>query len=131
MTPLFAEPTLAEPKLAEPTLAEPTLAEPTLAEPTPMQSLDQAQESVERHVDKVVSNFDVSKLTEKPKRDLLTLAIGGVAGLVVGGFLGNLGIVNIEVLGLAVIPIAGGLAGLYLANEGYFDGAREMVGSKL
>jgi len=102
-----------------------------VAVPAQAQSLGEVQQSVERGVSNVVDNFDVNKLTEKPQRDLLTLAIGGVAGFAVGGFLSNLGFVNIEVLGLAVIPIAGGLAGLYLANEGYFDGVRDMVGSKL
>jgi hypothetical protein len=102
----------------------------SVAIPTQAQSLGEAQQSIGDNVSSVVKNFDVKKLTQKPQRDLLTLAIGGIAGFAVGGFFSGLGILDIQVLGLAVIPMATGLAGIYMANEGYFDGLRDMVGGK-
>lgn len=99
-----------------------------VANPVHAQSLSEVQQSVGQGVSDVVNNFDINKLAEKPQRDLLTLAIGGIAGYAAGSFFRGLGLLNVEVLGLAIIPIIGGVAGLYLANEGYFDGVRGMVG---
>jgi len=34
------------------------------------------------------------------------------------------------VLGSSIVPFAGGLAGIYFANEGHFDRLRNMLGDK-
>lgn len=103
---------------------------PLLAGPVPSQKLDEIQQTIQNNVNAVVKNFDVNKLTEKPQRDLLTLVIGGVAGFATGGMISHLGLLRIEALGVSVIPVASGLAGIYLANEGYFDKLRGMVSGK-
>lgn len=101
-----------------------------VAEPAPVQKLDEVQRSVSGNVGDVVKNFDISKLTRNPQRDFIALAVGGVVGLATGSVLSCLGILRIDVLGITLIPMTGGLAGLYLANEGYFDGLRSSLISK-
>ena len=100
------------------------------ASPVQAQTIDNMMQSIGQGASNMMKGFDTGKLNAKPQRDLMTLAIGGLVGFAVGGFLTNLGILNVQVLGLAIIPMASGLAGLYLANEGYFDGARNLIGPK-
>ncbi|KOR29251.1 hypothetical protein TI03_02770 [Achromatium sp. WMS1] len=100
------------------------LTSPTLV-PCAQQSLSS---NITSGISDMLGSVDMNKLTAKPQKDLLTLAIGGLVGFATGSFLSGLGILNIEVLGLAVIPLASGLAGIYFANEGYFDNARNMIG---
>ncbi|KOR31856.1 hypothetical protein TI05_10980 [Achromatium sp. WMS3] len=86
---------------------------------------------VTRVTDKVgnmINSVDVKKWSAKPQRDLMTLAIGGLVGFATGSFLSGLGLLNIEILGIAMIPLASGLAGIYFANEGHFDGTRDLIG---
>lgn len=95
------------------------------------QGLDQAQDTISKGVGDIASglgdivkSFDADKLGEKPNRDLLTLGIGGVAGYAAGAVVSGLGLFSIDLIGISMIPVAGALAGLYLANEGYFDDLR-------
>lgn len=96
--------------------------------------LNDAQQQIEQGVDDITSgigdmvqSFDPDKLSQTPSRDLLTLGIGGAAGYMVGSIVSGIGIFSIDLIGISVIPVAGALAGIYLANEGYFDDIREML----
>jgi len=91
----------------------------------------QTQSQIEKGVDsitsgigEIVNSFDADKLKQKSDRDLLTLGIGGAAGYAVGAVVSGIGLVNINLIGISMIPVAGALAGIYLANEGYFDKVR-------
>lgn len=90
-------------------------------------SIGGMMESIEQGASQMVDSLDVNKLVVQPQRDLLTLAMGGVIGFALGGIFTNLGIVNVQILGVSIIPIASGVAGFYLANEGYFDNAKETI----
>ncbi len=73
----------------------------------------------------IMGSFQTGDIDTTPKRDTVTLVIGGVAGFVVGSMVS--GVINVQVLGLSIVPIAGALLGLYLGNEGYLDGLRNMI----
>jgi len=95
--------------------------------PVQARSLGGVMESISESANQVVDSLDVKKLAVQPQRDLLTLALGGTIGFALGGIVTNMGLVNIQVLGISVIPIASGVAGMYLANEGYFDATKETI----
>jgi len=101
-----------------------------IASPTFGQTLDEVQQSIKNSFNSMLSGLDVKKFTATPQRDLLTLGIGGVAGFTAGSLFSSLGLVRIEVLGVALIPVVSGLAGIYFANEGYFDSVRDAVETK-
>ncbi|CAK0766671.1 conserved hypothetical protein [Gammaproteobacteria bacterium] len=101
------------------------VAAPTQASPIQVQKLGEVQQSVKSSISEVVKNLN--KLTEKPQRDFITLAMGGVSGLAAGGFLSGLSILRVEVLGFSLVPIVSGLSGIYFANEGYFDDVRSKM----
>jgi len=90
-------------------------------------SFDGVMESIGQSAGDVVNSLDVKKFAVHPQRDLLTLALGGVIGFALGGIFTNMGILNVQVLGVSIIPLASGVAGFYLANEGYFDVAKETI----
>lgn len=98
-----------------------------IATPASARGLDGVLQSIGDSASAVVNSIDVKKLEVQPQRGLLTLALGGVVGFAVGGLITNMGILNIQVLGLSVIPILSGVAGFYLANEGYFDMAKGTI----
>lgn len=95
--------------------------------PASAKSLGGVLQSIGDTASEVVNSIDVKQLAAQPQRDLLTLALGGVVGFAVGGLLANMGIVNIQILGVSVIPIVSGVVGFYLANEGYFDVAKDTI----
>jgi hypothetical protein len=101
-----------------------------VATPAGAENLGGVQQSIQQTVKGAVDSFSVDKLTSKPSRDLLTLVIGGAVGFIAGGLVNGLGILRIDAFGVALIPIATGLVGIYLANEGYFDQLRGMVDAK-
>jgi len=59
------------------------------------------------------------------KRDTSTLVLGGAAGVLGGWMVSH--IINIELLGMSVMPLLGLAGGLYLANEGHLDHLRSML----
>ena len=61
----------------------------------------------------------------KVKESPATLAIGGAIGLLVGGLASNF--IDFEFMGISMVPVAGALAGVYLANEGYLDRVQDML----
>jgi uncharacterized membrane protein YfcA len=65
----------------------------------------------------IASGLTNSKV--RAKKDLITLAIGGVAGIIVGSFAA--GLLDVKLLGISMMPVIGTLGGIYVANEGYFD----------
>ncbi len=93
--------------------------------------VDQAGDMVGRGVDglqrgfeDVTRQFQSGDIDTTQKRDTLTLAIGGVAGFLAGSLVSGIGLLSIEVIGLPLIPLVATAAGVWLANEGYFDDLR-------
>jgi len=101
-----------------------------VAVPTQVQNPNEINQPVQSDVGDTVKKFIAGVLTEKPRRDFLTLVIGGISGFAVGGVLSSGNIFRVEVLGSSIVPFAGGLAGIYFANEGHFDRLRNMLGDK-
>ena len=101
-----------------------------VAAPTQAKNPNEINQPVQSDVGDTVKKFIAGVLTEKPRRDFLTLVIGGFSGFAVGGVLNSGNIFRVEVLGSSIVPFAGGLAGIYFANEGHFDRLRNMLGDK-
>jgi hypothetical protein len=84
----------------------------------------EVQEQVQETVREVRESVDPPGMTLTQNRDALTLAIGGGTGFAAGHALDWVGLISLDLMGVALLPIATGVAGIYLANEGYFDQAR-------
>ncbi len=92
------------------------------------QSLEGVQQSIRDGITTMANG--VNKLAEKPNRDFLTLVIGGGVGYFAGKFVSGISLLEIQALAISLMPLAGGIAGVYLANEGYFDGVRDAIRGK-
>lgn len=55
----------------------------------------------------------------KAKKDLTTLSIGGIIGLVAGSLVANF--IDVKLIGISMMPVVGTLVGVYFANEGHLD----------
>ena len=94
-----------------------TLVAPVQAETVKVADFDGAMGQISDGVGDIASKVNTKDL--KIKKDLVTLAIGGAVGLLAGSVAASL--VDMELMGVSIVPVAGALAGVYLANEGYLD----------
>lgn len=94
-----------------------TLVAPVQAETVKVADIDGAMGQISDGIGDIAGKINTKEL--KVKKDLVTLAIGGAMGLLAGSLAASF--VDMELMGVSIVPVAGALAGVYLANEGYLD----------
>jgi uncharacterized protein YcfJ len=90
---------------------------PAQAEMVKVMDFDKITDGISDGIGDIAGKIKTKDL--KAKKDPVTLAIGGVVGLLAGSLVSSF--VDVEMLGISMVPVAGALAGIYLANEGYLE----------